>query len=152
MFCGCKSPAEQLLELNLWPATPSKPTIAFTIELMTFVHMLTLECQASLYDISTFLKVTSVKQAQVGFLHTYFYTCTCICLCLVRYKQSFMHTAVFVGCLSFLQDKEVYKQLTLTFPQYRYYTNCHSSEYLILFEEEEHVYYSCQSIDSSSMK
>ena len=67
VFCGCKSPAERLLELNLWPATPSKPTLAFTVELMEFARMLILECYASLYDIVAFMKTTAIKQLQVRF-------------------------------------------------------------------------------------
>ena len=73
VFCGCKSPAERLLELNLWPATPSKPTLAFTIELMRFAQMLILECYASLYDIIAFLKTTATKQLQVKFMYKYNY-------------------------------------------------------------------------------
>jgi hypothetical protein len=57
--------AERLLELNLWPATPSKPLLAFTTELMDFARMLVLKCYASLYDIVSFLKAAAVKQSQV---------------------------------------------------------------------------------------
>ena len=65
MFCGCKSPAERLLELNLWPATPTKPTLVFTIELMSLAQMITLNCHASLYDIVSFIKATCIKQHRV---------------------------------------------------------------------------------------
>ena len=65
MFCGCKSPAERLLELNLWPATPTKPTLAFTIELMSLAQMIILNSYASLYDIVSFLKATRIKQHEV---------------------------------------------------------------------------------------
>ena len=101
MFCGCKSPAERLLELNLWPATSTKPTLAFTIELMSFAQMIILNCYASLYDIVSFLKATRIKQRQV------YYSL----IVPLKHLPSFYNV--------FYQDKDIYKQFTTAFPQYR---------------------------------
>ncbi len=63
--CGCKSIAERLLEVHLWPATPVKPKLAFTLDLMDIIHYLVLECKASLHDISNYLKAVGTPQPMV---------------------------------------------------------------------------------------
>ena len=61
LFCRCKSEACTLLELGLWPATPSKPVMAFTFGLMKLVEKMFLvgkvsvqQCCASLPGLSNF--------------------------------------------------------------------------------------------------
>ena len=61
MFCRCKSEACTLVELGLWPATPSKPVMAFTFGLMELVEKMFLvgkvsvqQCCASLPGFSNF--------------------------------------------------------------------------------------------------
>ena len=63
--CGCISMPKHLLMLGLWPATPTKPKLAFTIELMNTIHFLLRECQASLYDVTNLLRCIGKKQPQV---------------------------------------------------------------------------------------
>ncbi len=36
--------------LGLWPATPTRPKLAFTMELMNTIHYLVRECQTSLHE------------------------------------------------------------------------------------------------------
>ncbi len=59
------SVSERLFCLGLWPATPVKPNVAFTLDLMEVVHNLVLECQSSLHDIHSFLRLTGKKQPKV---------------------------------------------------------------------------------------
>jgi hypothetical protein len=61
MFCRCKSEACTLVELGLWPATPTKPVMAFTFGLMELVEKMFLvakvsvqQCCASLPGFSNF--------------------------------------------------------------------------------------------------
>ncbi len=86
---------------GLWPATPSKPRLAFTLELMDMVHCLVLECQTSLHDVVNFLKISGKTQPEVSL----FNSLTAV-------------YSVFIGLSP--KDKEFYKLLTMTFPQYRY--------------------------------
>ncbi|XP_028416121.1 uncharacterized protein LOC114539705 [Dendronephthya gigantea] len=60
-FCRCKSEACTLVELGLWPATPTKPVMAFTFGLMELVEKMFLvakvsvqQCCASLPAFSNF--------------------------------------------------------------------------------------------------
>ena len=50
-FCGCLPEFLQLLQFGLWGGTPSKPRIAFEIELLQLIHAIQLECHASLKSI-----------------------------------------------------------------------------------------------------
>ena len=50
---------------NLWPATPSKPKLAFTVELMDLIHGLVLECQVTIHDVVNFLKLSGKNQPEV---------------------------------------------------------------------------------------
>ena len=59
-FCGCKSEVETLTELRLWPATPTKPTLAFTFQLLDMLEALLLECQVSVKDFVEALKLLPV--------------------------------------------------------------------------------------------
>lgn len=86
----------RLLMLGLWPATPTKPKLAFTLELMDMIHFLVRECQVSLYDITNFLQCIGKKQPQV----------------IIKLHCNNNNNAL-------LQDKAIYKLLTNTFPHYR---------------------------------
>ena len=64
-FVHASPTAERLLELDLWPRIPTKPTMDFAMDLMATVHMLILECQSSQRDISGFMKAIAVQQTKV---------------------------------------------------------------------------------------
>ena len=66
-FCGCSTMAERLLTCGLWPATPNKPQIAFTLSLMNKIHYLVLECQIPLHDVFNFLRLSGKPQSKVQF-------------------------------------------------------------------------------------
>ncbi len=65
--CGCLSMSKRLLMLGLWPATPTRPKLAFTMELMNTIHYLVRECQTSLHDVANFLRCVGKQQPQVCF-------------------------------------------------------------------------------------
>ncbi|PIK40454.1 hypothetical protein BSL78_22703 [Apostichopus japonicus] len=48
MFCGCWTDAQQLIFLKLWPATATRPEVAFHWDLMSWLRTMSLECHASL--------------------------------------------------------------------------------------------------------
>ena len=60
-FCGCHSTPGgshldvQLLRAGLFPASPLRPTIAFTFELLDTFHLLTLQSKISAYDFYSFV-------------------------------------------------------------------------------------------------
>lgn len=49
-FCGCEPDFLRLLRFRLWGATPSKPELAFSINVMDLLHTLNLECQVAVKD------------------------------------------------------------------------------------------------------
>ena len=49
-FCGCEPDFLRLLRFNLWGAKPTKPELAFTMDLMKLLHALNLECQVAVKD------------------------------------------------------------------------------------------------------
>ena len=44
--------ALRLMELGYWPATPSRPVLAFSLCFMDWMECLLLECQVSVHDYS----------------------------------------------------------------------------------------------------
>ena len=80
--------------LGLWPVTPTRPKLAFTMELMNAINFLAHECQTSLHDVANLLRCIGKHQPQVY---------------IVLLKDGSV----------LLQDKDIYKLLTNTFPQYR---------------------------------
>ena len=50
MFCPCESDVVKLIKLNYWPATPTRPSIAFSFSLLNWLEALLLECQVALHD------------------------------------------------------------------------------------------------------
>lgn len=76
-YCSCHNKLERLIQLRLWPATPTSPKLAFTFDLMELLHILILECQVSLHDAARMLKTMAVvQQKQVLFC------IICVTLCL----------------------------------------------------------------------
>lgn len=56
-FCRCEDEATTLLRMNLWPATPQQPSLAFQFQLLDSYESLLLECQVALRDFVTSLEV-----------------------------------------------------------------------------------------------
>ena len=66
-FCSCEEDALQLMKFGYWPATPSRPTTAFSFSLMDWLEALMLECQVSVHDFFSSHKVyyrTEVRKSQ----------------------------------------------------------------------------------------
>ena len=51
-FCSCTEDAIKLMQLQYWPATPVRPSTAFSFQLLDWIEALLLECQVSLHDVS----------------------------------------------------------------------------------------------------
>lgn len=49
-FCECEPDFLGLLHFRLWGATPIKPELAFSINVMDLLHTLNLECQVAVKD------------------------------------------------------------------------------------------------------
>lgn len=56
-FCKCKLDAHRIIELGYWPATPSRPVLAFSIALLDWMEALLLECQVAVQDFTSALKM-----------------------------------------------------------------------------------------------
>ena len=56
-FCKCQSDALTLIELGYWPATPSRPGLAFTSSFMNWMEALLLECQVAVQDFSSAMEM-----------------------------------------------------------------------------------------------
>ena len=50
--------------LGLWPATLTRPKLAFTMELMNAINFLVRECQTSLHDVASLLQCIGKQQPQ----------------------------------------------------------------------------------------
>ena len=50
-----------LIRLNYWPATPSRPSIAFSFSLLDWLQALLLECQLPVQDFSNALEFIATK-------------------------------------------------------------------------------------------
>ena len=48
--CTCTSEAQTLLQAGFFPATPSRPRLAFALELLDLLEALLLECQVAVQD------------------------------------------------------------------------------------------------------
>ena len=51
-FCTCESDCVKLIRLHYWPATSSKPQIAFTFHFLDWLEALLLECQVAVQDMT----------------------------------------------------------------------------------------------------
>lgn len=59
VFCQCESEPVTLLRLNLWAATPSRPTLAFSIDLLLRMKIVMLDCQVAVMDFAQALETHS---------------------------------------------------------------------------------------------
>ena len=50
MCCQCEPVVATMVRVRLWPASPHRPHLAFTFELLDWAEALLLECQVSLMD------------------------------------------------------------------------------------------------------
>ena len=51
-FCKCQADMLRLIQIGYWPATPTRPVLAFTKAFMDWMETLLLECQVSAQDFS----------------------------------------------------------------------------------------------------
>ncbi len=54
-FCKCKSMIERMVDLRLWPASPTSPQVAFDMDLLDFIHAAMMECQVSIHHACSLL-------------------------------------------------------------------------------------------------
>ncbi|KAJ7351809.1 hypothetical protein OS493_035534 [Desmophyllum pertusum] len=60
-FCECEADFLRLLRFQLWGATPTKPELAFTINVMELLHTLNLECQVAVKDFCAAIEAMANK-------------------------------------------------------------------------------------------
>ena len=66
-FCKCVPDALRLIKLGYWPATPTRPVLAFTHSFMEWMEALLLECQVSVQDFSSAVEmIIKEKFMKVG--------------------------------------------------------------------------------------
>ena len=51
-FCSCESDCIKLIRLHYWPATSTKPQIAFDFHFLDWLEALLLECQVAVQDMT----------------------------------------------------------------------------------------------------
>ena len=61
-FCSCEEDAITLMRLQYWPATPVRPSTAFSFQLLDWLEALLLECQVSLHDVSAAVQFLNDKK------------------------------------------------------------------------------------------
>ena len=61
IFCQCFGEVETLIQFELFPATPKRPTVAFSFQLLDYLEALLLECQVAVSDFTAALKVMSAS-------------------------------------------------------------------------------------------
>ena len=65
-FCHCEPDIVTLIRLNYWPATPARPSIAFSFALLDWLQALLLECQVPVQDFSHALEfIIATKYGKV---------------------------------------------------------------------------------------
>ena len=62
-FCGCEEEPVTLLRFGYWAATPNQPTVGFSVELLKFLHFLTLESAVS---VKGFVEMLRWKNSLTG--------------------------------------------------------------------------------------
>lgn len=68
-FCHCEPDIVTLIRLNYWPATPARPSIAFSFALLDWLQALLLECQVPVQDFSNALKyIISTQYGKVWWM------------------------------------------------------------------------------------
>ena len=76
-FCSCEPDFLRLLRFNLWDATPTRPELAFTMDLMKLLHTLNLECQVAVKDFCTAIQTLAddmISLAVLRQLHLEYYS------------------------------------------------------------------------------
>ena len=68
-FCHCEEEATTLIRYRLWPASPTRPVMAFAFDLLDRCESLLLECQVALCDFVASLKVNLPWYEQLKFVH-----------------------------------------------------------------------------------
>ena len=84
-FYTCESDCIKLIRLHYWPATSSKPLVAFTFHFLDWLEALLLECQVAVQDMTqaiSYLIKDKIGQVYDG-LNTEVYTCTCSVMILI---------------------------------------------------------------------
>ena len=79
LFCECFRAAEhwkQLIQHRIFPATLTKPKMAFTIKLLKLCHSLSLGSKAVMYDVSTILR----RLTDDAFHMDVPVSCFCVCV------------------------------------------------------------------------
>ena len=61
-FCSCEEDAVTLVRLQYWPATPTRPSTAFSFQLLDWIEALLLECQVSMQDVSAAIQFLLSKK------------------------------------------------------------------------------------------
>lgn len=71
-FCKCEEEATTLVRYRLWPASPARPVLAFTFDLLDRCESLLLECQVALSDFVASLRVNLpwYEQLRLGHVST----------------------------------------------------------------------------------
>ncbi len=59
VFCHCEAEPLTLLRLNLWAATPTRPTLAFSTDLLLKMKIMMLDCQVAVMDFAQALETQS---------------------------------------------------------------------------------------------
>ena len=70
-FCKCVPNAIRIIELGYWPATPARPSLAFTQSFMDWMEALLLECQVCVQNFSSAVEMM-VKE---NFTEVSYYSC-----------------------------------------------------------------------------
>lgn len=102
MCCQCEPLTVTMVRARLWPASPQRPTVAFTFELLDWAEALLLECQVALKD---FCKALYFKCPHLVA------KVKCLVTCFASYSLEW--------CNSQLQRKDIYSSLINAFEQYR---------------------------------
>ena len=77
-FCKCQLDAHQLMELGYWPATLSRPVVAFSMSLMDWMEATLLECQVAVQDFTSALKMLITEKFDLVIVYVYMYLYVCI--------------------------------------------------------------------------
>lgn len=104
-FCKCIPDALRLISLGYWPATPTRPVLAFTHPFMEWMEALLLECQVSIQDFSSavemlikekYMKVSLFYKSNAQQWCICVYTCTYI---MHTYNSMYMQNYFFGGLI-----------------------------------------------------
>ena len=83
-FCKCKSDAVTLIELGYWPATPSRPNLAFSFLFLDWMEALMLESQIVVQDYCNaveFMLKDKLNEVRMYVVCTYQILHVCVHVC-----------------------------------------------------------------------